>query len=68
MPQRQEQQEFWERRRCELILGSQTLLLQSEPNVSEAAAKGEIKPRGKSVSVDEVIAKIDEHLKKGGSV
>ena len=41
---------------------------QSESDVSEAAAKGEIKPRGKSVSVDEVIAKIDEHLKKGGSV
>ena len=32
-------------------------------DVSEAVAAGEIKPTGKSVSVDEVIADIDEHLK-----
>ena len=32
-------------------------------DVSEAVASGEIKPTGKSVSVDEVIADIDEHLK-----
>ena len=32
-------------------------------DVSEAVASGEIKSTGKSVSVDEVIADIDEHLK-----
>ena len=32
-------------------------------DVSEAVAAGEIKSTGKSVSVDEVIADIDEHLK-----
>ena len=35
----------------------------SANDVSEAVASGEIKSTGKSVSVDEVIADIDEHLK-----
>ena len=32
-------------------------------DVSEAVASGEIKSTGKSMSVDEVIADIDEHFK-----
>ena len=36
----------------------------SELELSQRAAKGEIKPTGKSVSVEEFIATINEHLEK----
>ena len=62
------QQEWWdfEDHRVTIMssLVQRILQTQSESDVSQAAANGEIKPTGKSVSVEEVIAKIDENLKE----
>ena len=49
--------------RCYAAEPTEGQRLSSANDVSEAVASGEIKPTGKSVSVDEVIADIDEHLK-----
>ena len=51
-------------RENEIGIGDRSILLEYEADLSEKVAKGEIKPRGKSVSVEEVIAKIDENLKE----